>query len=103
MSADNWTVCPRCHEAYEKKLIAFDEMVTRSYGKVPPEEYERLRKERALLETRDDPTSLREDYEQGIMDGEYYLRYSAHCQTCGWEFKKSIDQAVYPKVGTEKH
>lgn len=70
MSADNWAVCPRCHEQYEKDLAA--------------------------LEEKEEPTTLREDYEQGIMDGEYYLRYSALCSKCGWEYNKKIDEKVYP-------
>lgn len=104
MSADNWTICPKCHEEHEKKLIEFDDQVTKAYGKVPPDEYERLRKERAQLETQAEPETLREDYEQGILEGEYYLRYSGHCNVCGFDFQKSIDEQVWPsKSGKAKH
>lgn len=96
MSADNFGICPRCHEQYEKDLIALDEKVTESYGKVTPEEYIRLKSELAQLEEKEEPTTLREDYEQGVIEGEYYLRYSGHCSKCGWEYEKKIDEKVYP-------
>ena len=97
MSADNWGVCPQCHEAYEKKLIELDERVTDAYGKVKPEEYIRLQLELTQLEGQEEQRTLREDYEQGIIEGEYYLRYSAHCKVCGFEFNKEIDEQVYPQ------
>jgi hypothetical protein len=96
MSADNWTICPRCHEQYEKDLEAFERKVNESYGNVPPEEYIRLLSERAQLEEKQEPQTLREDYEQGIIEGEYYLRYSARCSKCGWLFSKRIDEKIYP-------
>lgn len=102
MSADNWAICPKCHEAFEKKLIEFDETVEKSYGKVPPEEYIRLIAQRAELETKEEPTTLREDYEQGILEGEYFLRYSGYCDVCKFEFTKKIDEKVWPTNG-EKH
>jgi len=52
-------------------------------------------------EREDGSGCLREDYEVGIIDGEFYLRYSAHCnrgpergQGCGFRYEKSIDEAV---------
>ncbi len=96
MSADNWTICPRCHEQYEKKMQESNDSVDASYGKVAPEEYIRLLAENDRLQSQEEPPTLREDYEQGIRDGEYFLRYSGQCITCGWHYTKKIDEKVYP-------
>jgi hypothetical protein len=43
---------------------------------------------------------LREDYEIGILDGEFYIIYSGSCSErhggCGWEFKFRHNEKVKP-------
>lgn len=91
MSASNWRKCPRCSAAAEdtKKL----------YGTVPEDEYLRLRHlaaKKAAAET------LREDYEIGIVNGEFRVSYGATCMSaaapseagCGFEFSFEHKQAV---------
>lgn len=72
MSADRWSICPRCQdranaEQARKMTTAID-----AYGKVPAKQY------LVLLET------FREDYAfYGVDEGIIYADYSGHCQECG--------------------
>lgn len=54
MSADNWTLCPKCQKGED------DDHVN---------------------------TLLSEDYEIGILNGEFFVIYSGECQECGFSFK----------------
>ena len=52
-------------------------------------------------ENEDGEGCLREDYEVGILDGKFILRYSASCRRgpgryegCGFSFEKTIDEPV---------
>ena len=76
MSADNWTDCPKC----SKKL---KEQIEQSYGKVSPEEYQKLLK--LSSEYQDDLG----EYYQIYMDylGELSISYRCSCRRCGFEFK----------------
>lgn len=65
MSADNWTICPMCLVKQAKKKQAMLENARKSYGKVKPEEYERLTRE-ATTEPEEPDTTLREDYGIGM-------------------------------------
>lgn len=95
MSADSWEVCPRCHEKYVEECDSFNKKVDDLYGKIPPEEYIRLLAENDRMQSQEEPRTLREDYELGIIEGEYYLRYNGTCTKCGWHYEKSIDEKVY--------
>ena len=40
------------------------------------------------------PAALREDYEQGILDGKYFVTYSGVCYDCDFEFHYEYEAAV---------
>lgn len=40
--------------------------------------------------------TFREDYEQGIMDGKYYVRYNGRCGMCGYNFSHKHDIPLAP-------
>ena len=86
MSADNWAYCPKCKVAELKKEASLDETIRQSYGKISSEKY------LELLQKRQNPVglecTLREDYNIGIYDGEFYVSYSGSCQKC--DFKKAF-------------
>lgn len=88
MSADNWAECPLCKSKRVKALKKLSD----KYGKIPQEDYERLKEE--LDSKHDDEcegTPLREDYEIGVDEkGLCYVIYSGVCQYCGatWKFDK---------------
>ena len=88
MSADNWSICPRCKLEKGEAHAAEVESFTAAYGKIPQDEYEEWReqlKPPTLEET------LREDYKSFITeDGRLYIGYKASCRNCPfhYEFKK---------------
>lgn len=82
MSADNWTQCPQC----SKKKIDLNKRLDDLYGKIPIDEYKRLQEQSSLLDSCSN-NSLREDYEQGIIDDVYEVHYEAHCKQCNFKFK----------------
>lgn len=97
MSADNWAVCPQCHAEREKNIEKRAGEINAQYGKVGRDKFIKMSDELNKFSEQKEQTTLREDYEQGIIDGEYYLRYSASCTVCGWSFKKKIDEKVTVK------
>lgn len=80
MSADNWAICPRCNKTYEQKKAELH----KAYGTVTAEEYSRLLKQ--VEAERGDKYTLREDYELGILKGQFYVNYSVFCEACGFAF-----------------
>ena len=83
MSADKWTVCPRCTKRREAAIEAADGEVADAYGKVPLDEWEEMRRRKSDLITSKPDHTLREDYEfHGADEGEVVADYSASCDTC---------------------
>lgn len=88
MSADNWAICPRCDK---KRNIPTSSI----YGKVSEEAYLEYIKKMKNPEPDETLYSLREDYELGIgMDGDFYVIYCGHCETCGFDFKYRYTQQL---------
>lgn len=65
MGADNWTVCPECRKAVDKRNDKRLRQPGLKYGKVTPDEYAAFIREATNLE--EYANSLREDYEIGIV------------------------------------
>jgi hypothetical protein len=85
MSADNWSVCPKCKEIAQKE---FDDLMLKageSYGKVSPEEY--LERIHSLPKEPTFEHTLREDYEFYLDDNfDLLISYQAHCGKCNFKF-----------------
>lgn len=92
MSADNWTQCPKCLQAYTKQREESQERIRQAYGKLPPEDYNVLILDTALAPPDDD--TLREDYEIGIHKEEFFVSYSGSCNVCGFSFGYKYKQEV---------
>lgn len=92
MSADNWAICPKCKKDDDEKWKIHEERLATSYGKMPVDEYMKLR----ALKKEEPETTLREDYDIGLYDGSFYVDYSAKCSCCDFEFnfKKEINILV---------
>ncbi len=84
MSADRWSVCPRCKDTKEKEYSERVDAVAKMYGKVPAEEYEQAKKD--LFYEEDFEETVREDYEIGIWENKFFVSYSAHCTSRGCNF-----------------
>ena len=84
MSADNWTTCPACHAKERERIAGLHEAARAAYGKVPPEEFDRLRAEAEYAAATELPANFREDYEfYGADEGTVHIVYSGHCKDCG--------------------
>jgi len=94
MSADNWSVCPKCNKENVKKIQD-------SYGKIPPEEYLKL-----INETKGpyEKFTLREDYSIHTReDGTFRIVYDCHCKKCGWGFEFNLEQDRLKSGSDKKH
>jgi hypothetical protein len=93
MSADNWSVCPKCKEVTQKEFDKKVLSVGNKYGEVAPEDFIELFNN--LPKEPEFKTTLREDYEFYLDTDEYELSISYHasCGVCGfkYEFKKVIN------------
>ena len=99
MSADNWTQCPRCYVTNREKLAVLEKTASESYGNAPAEQFDRLREDarsfcKAISSNGDFTETLREDYEIGIQEGEFYVSYGSFCQTCGFTFSYTHEEKV---------
>lgn len=83
MSADSWSICPRCrlrHEANAKRLIA---EANAAYGTLEVTAWKALDAEARAAGAPYAETDLREDYElSGADEGEVTVSYSCFCQKC---------------------
>lgn len=84
MSAKNWQICPECERLAQQKSARALTKANASYGKVSAEEY-RVLCIKADAQPKLEET-LREDYQQGIHNGQYSVSYRGHCQECGFMF-----------------
>lgn len=93
MSADNWTICPRCHAKRQEQLEKLQAKLDASYGKVPLETFDAKRAEVAKALAVPESASMREDYELGVdSDGYFTIDYRCSCD-CGfhYEFETSMN------------
>ena len=93
MSADRWSICPKCQQISKKEKEDFLLKVRDSYGKVDPEEYLRLINEAQPKAPTGPGETLREDYEFDLKGTRLFIYYKAYCEKCGLIFalKKEID------------
>lgn len=98
MSADNWAICPRCLDEAKAEAQARFQAAFEAYGKVTPEEYERIRDLAQEPIDKDVLQTFREDYEfYGAENGTVTAVYSGHCSKCslGVDFKH--EQTFYER------
>lgn len=92
MSADNWTICLKCRKAALAAKERDRKKLAKQYGKVEPAEFIKrsaeVDKPVGLEET------LREDYETGLHEGQFYVSYRASCNRCDFEFSYKHEEAV---------
>lgn len=88
MSASNWAFCPRCMYRRQLRLDQLEAELAAAYGKVPVEEFDRLRGDLDLAQREgvreEHDESFREDYSiTGAPTGGILVRYKGACETCG--------------------
>lgn len=106
MSADNWSICPRCTEAERQDIAEMESQINADYGKVSIEVFEQRRHDLAKrkeqfekeIEARGEGlrATFREDYEiYGAHEGLFYIKYSGECQKCDLNFKFEYEQRFW--------
>ncbi|HXI40811.1 MAG TPA: hypothetical protein VNH83_12570, partial [Bryobacteraceae bacterium] len=97
MSADNWTVCPRCLADHEEFIAKMRLRAAESYGKVPVAEFQRLTMEAESEANTTMPENFREDYAIGVgSDGSFDVVYEGRCKVCDLSFKYVVGVAKIP-------
>lgn len=87
MSANNWSVCPKCFNAAREKSYKLQEELLDKYGKIPPNEFIKLSKEAKTPTTDTIEATLREDYEIMVSKfGLFTIGYSGRCDKCGFKY-----------------
>lgn len=95
MSADNWAICPQCVKNLRDEILALHARVEQAYGTVNRDEYDRIVAELKSKEgTQIIKTTLREDYEIGIVEDMFDIHYGASCTDCGYSFKYQYSEPV---------
>ena len=85
MSANNWSICPKCKKKNNEINAKRIENVKKNYGVVSEDKYlelaEEAKKPIIIKET------LREDYDIGVYeDGTFEVSYSCSCSVCGFKY-----------------
>ena len=103
MSADNWAVCPMCYAGATTKRDEARRVAAEAYGKVPVEEFDRLRAEGDCEIDTEDLRTFREDWDIGVYDCEanrpsshMLVSYEAQCSVCGLKVDFKHEQRVWP-------
>lgn len=98
MSADNWTICPKCMSKKEDELTELEQQLKDEYGKISQSKYlELLEQYDYLLEivnNNDMDKTLREDYEIGIRSGYLTINYRASCHACNFRKVYKYEEQV---------
>ena len=87
MSADNWSICPKCKVTAEHAAASAATKARESYGNVPVEQYQRMIDEADKIASKGLEDTLREDFSVGVKaDGTFEVIYGCRCGTCGFAF-----------------
>ncbi|MFD4946998.1 hypothetical protein ACFWNT_31850 [Streptomyces sp. NPDC058409] len=96
MSANNYTTCPRCEHQHQENLRQMAVELAEAYGKLPLEEWERMRQDHEAAKQARLEETFREDYEfHGAETGEVTASYRGTCSRCAlstsFEHKHQIE------------
>lgn len=93
MSANNWTVCPRCARVWQDKKEAAHKKAAEVYGKVPPHKWMELTRKAEAVEGPEE--TMREDWEIGTRGSStFQVGYSCACEKCGFRFSFKHSQEM---------
>lgn len=87
MSADNWTICPRCKKNAEAKAEKAQADLAKLYGKISAADF--LARSNALKDAAKEQLeeTFREDYQVGMKeDGTFKTDYRGGCTECKFSF-----------------
>lgn len=92
MSADRYSMCPKCAKNEENKRLAKEVEIESFYGKIPLQEFQkRLAKTAAPVQLEE---TLREDYYLGLEGSVLEISYHCACRDCGFKFSISEKRSI---------
>ena len=93
MSADNWTVCPKCRKEAQDRTDRLIEMVNSSYGNLPQGEYDNLI---VVLANRPAVGIYLAEYYELYIDSNnvFHAIYTAGCEKCGYSFSFNHEEPL---------
>lgn len=96
MSADSWSICPRCVRAWNAETEKMREAFSKAYRKKPAEEFLAMR-DAIIKRDADHMEHTLAEYSSYDMseEGMVQFDYSAYCRQCNLEVKI---QHTFPKV-----
>lgn len=99
MSADSYSVCPKCSLAAAKSKLDAVAAAELAYETKPAREWERLRR---IADSIPEPDqTVREDYEIGLLtSGQFIVTYEGSCSACDFHFKFDHKEFPLPPTGT---
>lgn len=87
MSADRWTICPKCKSKRDITIKALREKAANIYGKVTQEEFLSQMADISNKQSEEQEKTLREDWEIGMDKfGSFMLDYRASCNCCNYKY-----------------
>lgn len=93
MSADNWTICPKCKRKAERERAERIASATARYGQERPEDWLHLMRE--AEKSLDLKATLREDFHIGVDDaGQFVARYRCRCCHVGCDFAHEFEHGA---------
>lgn len=99
MSADRWSVCPRCTDRKRGELNADEEALQLSYGVISAAEF--IKAQAVFVQKSKDVTAMpeefREDYSVYAEDGVVTVQYLGSCTRCGLRTDFTHEHPFYPK------
>jgi hypothetical protein len=93
MSADNWTICPKCFKKLNDEWNEKTKKLQLQYGKISKEKYDKLSNE-IKNGTPRVPETLREDYDIGIYKDKFIIKYIAQCTKCDFKFDYKYSEII---------
>lgn len=98
MSANNWTICPKCKRKKEAEAERLRMKSLAAYGTVSAERYAELCGKARDAKESPLQNSMREDYEIGVdSEGRFSVSYRANCTACGFIFDYDRTESVLPE------
>ena len=92
MSAKNWAICPKCGKTVEEIRENLRAEAKKAYGQIPEKRYLNMVTEAEAYIVIED--TLRENYEIGIWNGEFFISYHGHCDKCGFVKKFETTEPI---------
>jgi uncharacterized protein CbrC (UPF0167 family) len=98
VSADNWAICPRCLDRAKAAAAQAADEAAAAYGKVPADEYERLRAAAQAPVSEEAFRTFRESYEfYGAATGTITASYGAECTQCHLALSFTYEKPFYAR------